>query len=74
MLGNLSARMFLACSLVDAACAIANIVTALIFINVSWLHAFSLVFVIRSFLHVLMAVAVNHCFQHVHSLLSHQCV
>ena len=37
--------------------------TTLIFIIVSWLHAFFLVVAVRSFLHALMVVAVNYYFQ-----------
>ena len=48
----------------NTACAIMNIMTALIFIIlVSQLHAFPFVVVVRSFLHALVAVAVKHCFQ-----------
>ena len=39
--------LLLACYLANAACAIANVVTALIFINVSRLHAFFLVVPVR---------------------------
>ena len=57
--------LLLACCLADAACAIMNIMTALIFIIliVSRLHAFSLVVPIRSSLHVLVEVAVISYFQ-----------
>ena len=41
-----------------------NIMTALIFINVSRLHAFFLVVAVCTFLHVLVVVAVNSYFQH----------
>ena len=57
-----SIDLLLACSLANATCAIMNIMTTLIFIIISWLHAFSLVVVVRSFLHVLMVVAVNYYF------------
>ena len=53
----------LACSLANTTCAIINIMTALIFIIVSWLHAFFLVVVVPSSL-MLVVVAVNACFQH----------
>ena len=46
-----------------AVCAVTNIMTTLIFIIVSRLHAFVVVSV-RSFLHVLVAVAVISYFQH----------
>ena len=56
-----STDLLLACSLANAACAIANIVTAPIFIIVSWLHAFFLVVVVvHSFLHILVVVVVNY--------------
>ena len=59
-----SADLLLACCLANAACAIMNIVTALIFIIVSRLHAFFLVVPVRSFLHALVVVAVISYFQH----------
>ena len=59
-----SIDLLLACSLANAVCAIMNIVTALIFIIVSRLHAFFLVVAVHSFLHVLMAVVANCHFQH----------
>ena len=46
----MSTDLLLACSLANATCAIANVMTALIFIIVSRLHAFSLVVVVCSFL------------------------
>ena len=59
------ADLLLACHLANAACAIANVMTALIFIIliVSWLHAFFLVIPIRSSLHVLVVVAAISHFQ-----------
>ena len=57
--------LLLACTLANAACAVANIVTVLIFIIVSpSSHAFFLVVVVCSSLHVLVVVAANCCFQH----------
>ena len=57
--------LLLACYLANTACAITNIMTALIFIIliVSRLHAFFLVVPVRSSLHVLMVVAVISYFQ-----------
>ena len=55
--------LLLACYLANTTCAITNIMTALIFIIVSRLHAFFLVVAVRSFLHVLVSVAVNYYFQ-----------
>ena len=55
----MSADHLLACSLANAACAIMNVMTTLIFIIVSRLHAFSLLVVVFSFLHALMVLAVN---------------
>ena len=59
-----SADLLLACHLANAACAVANIMTALVFIIVSRLHAFFPVVVVRSSLHMLVAVAANPHFQH----------
>ena len=60
------ADLLLACHLANATCAVANVVTALIFIIliVSLPHAFFLVVPVRSSLHVLVAVAVISYFQH----------
>ena len=60
------ADLLLACYLANAACAIMNVVTALIFIIliVSRSHAFFLVAPVRSFLHALVAVAATSYFQH----------
>ena len=60
------ADLLLVCSLADATCAVANVMTALIFIIliVSQLHAFFLVVPVRSSLHALVAVAIISCFQH----------
>ena len=58
------ADLLLACSMANATCAIKNIMTTLIFIIVSRLHAFFLVDVVRLSLHVLMVVAVIPYFQH----------
>ena len=57
--------LLLACYLADATCAIANIMTALIFVIliVSRPHALSLVVPIRSSLHALVVVAVISYFQ-----------
>ena len=55
--------LLLACYLANAACAIMNIMTALIFIIVSRLHAFFLVVPVGSSLHVLVVVAVISYFQ-----------
>ena len=57
--------LLLACHLADAACAVMNVVTALIFIIliVSWSHAFFLVVPVGSFLHVLVVFAVISYFQ-----------
>ena len=60
----LSVDLLQACSLANTSCAIANIMTALIFIIVSRLHAFFLVVAVRSSLHVLVAVLTISCFQH----------
>ena len=72
-LNLLSADLLLVCTLANATCANANMMTALIFIIVSRLHAFFLVVVVRSFLHVLVAVVAihQHSMQGYHSLLSH---
>ena len=56
--------LLLACYLANATCAVINIMTALIFIIVFWLHAFFLVVPVRSSLHVLVVVAVISYFQH----------
>ena len=56
--------LLLACYLANAACAIINVMTALIFIIVSRPHAFFLVVPVRSFLHALVAVAAILYFQH----------
>ena len=58
--------LLLACHLADAACAVMNVVTALIFIIliVSWSHAFFLVVPVCSSLRVLVVVAVISYFQH----------
>ena len=55
--------LLLACYLANATCAIANIMTTLIFIIVSRLHPFFLVVPVRSSLHVLVVVAVISYFQ-----------
>ena len=60
---TMSADLLPACSLANATCAIANIMTALIFIIVSRLHAFFLVVAVLSFLHALVAVVVIPHFQ-----------
>ena len=59
------ADLLLACYLANATCAIANVVTTLIFVIliVSRSHAFFLVVAIGSFLHALMVVAVISYFQ-----------
>ena len=62
-----SMDLLLVCYLANATCAIINIMTTLIFIIVSRLHAFFLVVVVRSFLHTLMVVAENYYFQHPHT-------
>ena len=59
--------LLLACSLANAACAVINIMTALIFVIISRSHAFLLVVAVRSFLRALMAVVANCHFQHEHS-------
>ena len=55
---------YYACYLANATCTVTNVVTALIFIIDSRLHAFFLVVAAWSSLHVLVAVAVIPCFQH----------
>ena len=60
----MSADLLLACYLANATCAITNIMTTLIFIIVSQLHAFFLVVPVRSSLHVIVVVAVISYFQH----------
>ena len=64
--------LLLACYLANANCAVMNIMTALIFIIVSWLHAFFLVVAVCSFPQVLMAVAVNCYFQHCEGSKAHK--
>ena len=59
-----STDLLLACYLANATCAIANIMTALIFIIVSRPHARFPVVVAHSSLHMLVAVAANSYFQH----------
>ena len=71
---TMSIDLLLACYLANAACVVSNSMTALIFIIVSWLHAFFLVVVVRSSLHALVAVAVNHCFQQHLITLSWACI
>ena len=56
-----SADLLLACCLANAACAVMNIMTTLIFIIV--LHAFFPVVVVGLSLHEPVVVAVNPCFQ-----------
>ena len=56
--------LLLVCYLANATCAIINIMTTLIFIIVSRLHAFFLVVPVRLSLHVLVVVAVIYYFQH----------
>ena len=56
---TISTDLLLACYLANVTCTITNIMTALIFIIVSWFP----VVVARSCIHVLVAVAVNPCFQ-----------
>ena len=71
---TMSIDLLLACSLANTTCTITiNIMTTLIFIIVSLLHAFSLLVVVAvlSFLHLLMVVAINYYFQH---LFTYYCV
>ena len=67
---TMSIDLLLACYLANAACAIANVMTALIFIIliVSLAHAFFLVVPVRSSLHTLMVVAGISYFQHIASV------